>query len=148
VTVAPILKLALRYGAVIAAAVAVLAGGIGFVVSGVPGMLGGFLGAALSAVFLGLTAVSILLAGRVTRGDGASPLFFGVVLGVWALKVVIFVVLGIALRAADWMDGRVFAGAVIVAVLASLIADMVAFAKARVPYVSDVRLPGEGAPKS
>jgi hypothetical protein len=146
-TVAPILMLALRYGGVIAVAVAVLGGGIGYLVSGAPGLVGGLLGAALTAVFLGLTAGSILLAGRVTRGDGGSPLFFGIVLGVWMLKVVVFAVLAFVLRTVDWMDGRVFAAAVIVAVLASLIADMVAFARARVPYVSDVDLPGERVSK-
>jgi hypothetical protein len=147
VTVAPILKLALRYGAVLAGAVAVIAGLIGLLVVGVPGLLGGLAGAAVAAVFLGLTAGSILLAGKVSRGDGASPLFFGVVLGVWVLKLVVFGVALIVLRAQPWLDPRVFFGALVVVVLGSLIADMAAFARARVPYVSDVLLPGEGTSK-
>ncbi len=142
-TVAPILKLALRYGALVAGVVAVGGGIIGYLVSGVPGVLGALVGAALAAVYLGLTAVSMLIAGRVTRGDGTSPLFFGVVLGVWVLKLVVFVVVAIWLRGQAWMDPVVFFGAVIVAVMGSLVADIVAFQRARVPYVSDVRLPGE-----
>ncbi len=142
-TVAPILKLALRYGALVAGVVAVVGGIIGYLVSGVPGLVGALVGAALAAVYLGLTAVSMLIAGKVSRGDGTSPVFFGVVLGVWVLKLVVFVVVAIWLRGQDWMDPVVFFGAVIVAVMGSLVADIVAFQRARVPYVSDVRLPGE-----
>jgi hypothetical protein len=83
------------------------------------------------------------VAGKVTHGDGTSPVFFGVVLGVWLLKLVVFVVVAIWLRGQSWMDPTVFFGAVIVAVIGSLIADIVAYQRARVPYVSDVRLPGE-----
>jgi hypothetical protein len=142
-SVTPILTLALRYGALVAGVVAVGGGIIGWLVAGVPGLVGALVGAALAAVYLGLTAGSMLLAGKVTRGDGTSPLFFGVVLGVWLLKLVVFVVVAIWLRGQEWMDPRVFFGAVIVAVLGSLVADIVAYQRARVPYVSDVRLPGE-----
>jgi hypothetical protein len=41
------------------------------------------------------------------------------------------------------MNAYVFFAAVIAAVLGSLIADIVAFQRSRVPYVSDVELPGE-----
>lgn len=142
-SVTPILRLALRYGALVAAVVAVGGGLIGWLVAGVPGLVGALVGAGLAAVYLGLTAGSMLLAGKVTRGDGTSPLFFGIVLGVWLLKLVVFVVVAIWLRGQDWMDPRVFFVAVIVAVLGSLIADLLAYQRARVPYVSDVRLPGE-----
>lgn len=142
-SVAPILKLALRYGAVVAGVVAIGGGVVGYLVSGLPGLLGGLVGAALAAVYLGLTAGSMLLAGKVSRGDGTSPVFFGVVLGVWVLKLIVFVLVAIWLRGQDWMDPRVFFGAVIVAVIGSLVADILAYQRARVPYVSDVRLPGE-----
>jgi hypothetical protein len=140
-SVAPILTAALRYGAIVALTVAVLAGGIGWLVAGLPGLLGGLLGAALSAIYLGLTATSMLVAGRITRGDTTSPLFFGVVLGVWFLKLVVFVVAAILVRGAPWMNPYVFFIAVIAAVLGSLIADIVAYTRSRVPYVSDVELP-------
>jgi len=143
VSVTPILKRALLYGAVVAVVVAVGGGIIGWLVAGTPGVVGALLGAVLAAVYLGLTAGSMLLAGRVTHGDGTSPLFFGIVLGVWVLKLVVFVIAAIWLRGQSWLDPGVFFGAVIVAVIGSLVADIVAFLRARVPYVSDVRLPGE-----
>jgi hypothetical protein len=39
----------------------------------------------------------------------------------------------------------VFFWAVIAAVIGTLIADVVAIARTRIPYVSDVKLPGESA---
>jgi hypothetical protein len=145
VTVATLMRRALLYGAIVAGAVAVVAGAVGWSLSGLPGLLGGVLGAALSALFLGLTTVSMLIAGRVTRGDAGNPVFFAIVLGVWVLKLIVFVVAAILMRAWDAVDPVVFFWAVIAAVLGSLIADIVAFARTRIPYVSDVRLPGDPA---
>ena len=142
-SVTPILTRALRYGGILALTVAVVAGAIGLLVAGVPGLLGGLFGALLAAVYLGLTAASMLVAGRVAKGDGTSPVFFGIVLGVWLLKLVVFVVAAILLGRVGWVDPYVFFFSVIAAVIGSLIADIVAFLRARVPYVSDVHLPGE-----
>ena len=144
-TVAPVLNRALLYGGIVAAAVALVAGTIGWLGSGLPGLLGGLLGAALAAVFLGLTAVSMLIAGRVTKGDATHPLFFGIVLGAWLLKLIAFVIAAIFMRAWDAVDPVVFFWAVIAAVIGTLIADVVAIARTRMPYVSDVTLPGESA---
>jgi hypothetical protein len=145
-TVAPILYRSLRDGAIFAGAVAVVAGIIGLLVSGVPGLIGGLLGAALSFVYLGLTAVSFLVAARVTGNDLSSPLFFGIILGVWVIKLVLFVVLAVWLRGQTWLDPTVFFVTVIVAVIGSLVIDSVAVARTRVPYVSDIELPGDSGP--
>jgi hypothetical protein len=145
-TVTPILTRALRYGAFVAAAVAVVGGLIGFLVSGIPGLVGALVGAGLSAVFLGLTAISILVGGRAARGDGTSPVFFAVVLGVLGLKLVLFLVFALWLRGQTFLDPRVFAFTAIVAVIGSLVGDLLAFSRARVPYVSDAKLPGEDGP--
>ena len=92
---------------------------------------------------MGVTAASILLAARLTTGDPGSPLFFGVVLGAWVLKLVVFLIAAIWLRTQDWLDPYVFFGSVIVAVLGSLVVDVLAFQRSRVPYVSDIDLPDE-----
>lgn len=140
-SVTPILTRALRDGGVFALVVAVLAGGIGLLVSGPAGLVAGLLGAAFAALFMGLTAISILVAGRAANGDLGSPVFYGIVLGSWLLKLVVFAVAVIPLRTATWLDPVVFFWAVIVAVLGSLIVDALAFVRTRVPYASDVRLP-------
>jgi hypothetical protein len=146
VTMAPVLKLALRYGVIFAVAVAIVAGSIGFLVAGTPGLIGGLLGAALAAVFLGLTAVSFLIAGRVAKGDSTSPVFFGIVIGVWLLKLIVFIVVEVLLRGQPWFNPLVFFGSVVVVVIGSLVLDAVAMYRARMPYV-DVSLPGETGSK-
>lgn len=143
-SVTPILTRALRDGGIFALAVGIVAGVIGLLVSGVPGLVAGLLGAGFAALFMGLTAVSILVAGRAANGDLGSPVFYGIVLGSWVLKLIVFAVAVIPLRTATWLDPVVFFWAVIIAVVGSLFVDALAFVRTRVPYVSDVRLP-EGA---
>ena len=145
-TMAPVLKLALRYGVIFAVAVAIVAGSVGYLVAGTPGLIGGLLGAALAAVFLGLTAVSFLIAGRVTKGDSTNPIFFAIVIGVWLLKLIVFIVVEVLLRGQPWFNPLVFFGSVVVVVIGSLVLDAVAMYRARVPYV-DVSLPGETGSK-
>lgn len=141
-SVAPILTRALRYGTIVAVAVAVVAGLAGVLLAGVPGLIGGLLGAVIAGVFLGLTAISMLVGGRLARGDGTNPVFYAVVLASLVLKLIVFVVGALLLRGQHWLSPGVFAFSAIAAVLGSLVADLVAFARARVPYV-DVPLPGD-----
>lgn len=142
-TVTPILTRSLRYGAIWAVAVAVVAGLIGLLVAGTPGLIGGLVGAVMAGVFLALTALSMLLGGRLAHGDGTSPVFFGTVLAALIVKLIVFLVVVLLLRGQEWISGAVFGWAAIAAVLGSLVADLLAFARSRVPYVSDVRLPGD-----
>jgi hypothetical protein len=136
------MKLALRYGAILTAAMLVVGGVVGYLVAGVPGLLGALIGAGVTAILMGLTAASFLLAVRVTKGDPLHPGFYGIVLGSSAVKLVVFLVIMITLRGVPFIDPRVMFVAVIVAVAGSLVVDVLAFARARVPYVSNVELPG------
>jgi len=131
----------LKWPAIAIAILAVLGGVIGYLVSGVSGLVSGLLGAAMWLVFLALTSLSIHFAIRATKDDPGSPLFFAIVLGSWVLKLVLFVVLAIWMRAQPWLDPTVFFVTVIVAVVGSLVFDVIAFQRARVPYVGDVELP-------
>ena len=95
----------------------------------------------MAGVFLGITAGSILLA---SRYDVIA--FFGIVMGAWLLKFVIFLVLALALRDQPWIDARVMFLTLVVGVVGTLVVDMVVVAKSRMPYV-DVPLPtGSGEP--
>ncbi|WP_314508150.1 hypothetical protein [uncultured Microbacterium sp.] len=131
----------LKWPAIAIAILAVVGGVVGYLVSGVSGMVSGLLGAAMWLVFLALTSLSIHFAIRATKDDPGSPLFFAIVLGSWVLKLVLFVVLAIWMRAQPWLDPTVFFVTVIVAVVGSLVFDVIAFQRARVPYVGDVELP-------
>ena len=66
------------------------------------------------------------------------PVFFGIVLGGWILKFVVFIVVLLVLRGQPWVDPDVFFVAVVVSVLASLVVDVVVLLRMRVPHVSDV----------
>ena len=143
-TVRPLLIRSLRYGAVLAALVAVGGAALGFLVAGAEGLAGGLLGAALSGLFLALTALSILLAGRLSNGDLTSPAFLGTVMGVWTLKLVVFFLISLWLRGQGWIDPGVFGVTAIVGVLGSLVADVVAFQRSRIPL--DVTLPDDERP--
>ncbi len=138
---AAIPRRALRYGLILTGIVAVLGAGVGFLVSGPTGLVSGLIGAAVAAIFMGLTTVSFIIAMRVTKGDGTNPVFYAIVLGVWFVKLIVFVALLIVVGNLDWIDQRVMFGSIVVAVIGSLVADVLAFVRSRVPYV-DVPLPG------
>lgn len=131
---APILTRALVYGSTVTVAVAVIGSFVGFLVAGAPGVASALFGAALTAFFMGLTTLSILVAQRVTSQRPSMAVYFGIVIGVWLLKFVVFVVVLLVLRGAPWIDPYVFFFSVIAAVVGSLIADVVAVAGAQVTH--------------
>lgn len=139
-----ILTTALRWGGLFSLALGVVASTIGWFVAGAPGLWAGVLGAGLAFVFLGFTAGSIILGQRLTVDDPASPLFFGVVLGAWVLKLIAFFIFMFWLRGQPWLDPWVFFLTVVAAVLGSLTIDAFAFVRSRVPY-AEVQLPGDEA---
>lgn len=136
---APALRLSLVYGASLSVAIAVVGSVVGALVAELPGLLSGLIGAGMGFVFLAVTAGSILLADRVTKGDLLSPAYFGIVLGAWLLKFALFLVLVFTLRDAPFVEPTVLFITLVVAVLGGLVVDLVAVARARVPYVSDAR---------
>jgi hypothetical protein len=140
---ATILARALVYGAILTVAIAIAGSIIGYLVAGVPGLVSALIGAGLTAVLMGLTALSILVAARVTNGEASSTLFFGIVLGVWLIKFVLFIVILVLLRDQPFIEPLVMFFSILVAVIGSLVVDVVAYVGARVPYVGDIPLPGD-----
>ena len=143
---ASVLTRALVFGAILTLSIAVVGSVVGYFVAGTGGLVSALVGAALTALFMGFTALSIVLASRATRDRPSSPLYFGIVVGIWLLKFVIFIVVLLALRGRDWVNPYVFFFAVIAAVIGSLVADSVALMGARVPYAGDVERPGAETP--
>lgn len=140
---ATILARALVYGGILTVGIAILGSVVGYFVAGGPGLVSGLIGAGLTALFMGFTALSILLAARVSKGEASSTLFFGIVLGVWLLKFVVFIVVLVLLRNQPFIEPLVMLVAIIAAVIGSLVVDVIAYVGARVPYVGDVALPGD-----
>ena len=138
---ATILARALVYGGILTVAIAVVGSIVGYLVAGGPGLVSALIGAGLTALFMGFTALSIVLAARVTKGEASSTLFFGIVLGVWLLKFVVFIVILVLLRNQPFIEPLILFFSILVAVIGSLVVDVVAYIGARVPYVGDVELP-------
>jgi hypothetical protein len=137
----PVLANALKYGALLALAIAVVMGIIGWFVAGGPGVAGALIGTAMALVFLGITAASILVANRFIRSDLYVGVFFGIVLGSWLLKFVLFIVLSIVLRGQPWISPVILFISIVAGVVGSLLVDVIVVARGRVPYASDVNIP-------
>ncbi|NYF10344.1 putative flippase GtrA [Leifsonia sp. AK011] len=137
---ATVLARALVYGGILTVAIAVVGSIVGYLVAGVPGLVSGLLGAGLTALFMALTAGTIVVAAKVTGNEPSSVLFFGIVLGGWLLKFVLFIAILLLLRGQPFLEPLVFFFAILAAVIGSLVVDVIAFVGARVPYVGDVSL--------
>jgi hypothetical protein len=131
----------LVWSAVITGILAVVGAVIGYLVAGPTGLASALVGVLLAGLFLGMTALIILIAGRLPPGPMQIPTFFGIVLGGWVVKLVVFIVALLVLRGQPWIEPFIFFFSVLVSVIASLVVDLVVMARARVPYVGDVDLP-------
>lgn len=136
-----VMKRAIVFGLILTGVIAVAGSLIGYAVAGMPGLLSALIGAGLTALFMSFTAISILIAVRVTKGEPSPTLFFGIILGAWLFKLIVFIVVMVALRGADFLQPMVLFVSILAAVIGSLAADVIAFLGAREPYV-DVELPG------
>ena len=106
-------------------------------------MLGALVGAGVGFALLGLTPVSIMWGFKLGKGDVLSPGFFSAVLGTWLVKFVVFLAAVFWLGDQTWLDSTILFVTIVASVLAGLITDLVVVAKSRMPYVSDIDLPGD-----
>ncbi|WP_241742862.1 hypothetical protein [Microbacterium lacticum] len=136
-----LLRTTLLWSAIVTAGLAVVGAIVGFAVAGTSGLWSALVAVLLAAVFLGLTAGTILVANRWYGDPLYTPIFFGAVMGGWIVKFALFIVVLFVLRGAPWLNGTVFFVALVVSVIASLAIDVVVMLRMRVPYVGDVSLP-------
>ena len=129
----PILKRILAYGGILALAIAVIGSIVGLIVAGGVGLVSALIGTVMAVVFLGITAASIVLATKVARGDLLSVAFFGIVMGAWLVKLVVFIVLIILLKDQPWIQTQVLFLTVVIAVIGTLVVDVVVIARSRMP---------------
>ena len=137
----PVLRRILIYGAWVAIAIAVVGSVIGYLVDGGTGVLSALIGTVMSVAFMGITAGSILLANRVAGNESAIGGFFGIIMGGWLLKFVVFLVLLVVLQDREWIQPMVLFFCIVAGVVGSLVVDAVVVMTSRMSYVSDVRLP-------
>lgn len=139
----PILRRTLIWSAVAAAALAVVAGTVGFLVAQGEGLISGLLGVLLAVLFLAITGISILVANRWYGDPLYVQFFFAIVLGGWLLKLGVFIVVMILLSGQPWLHPMVFFLSIVAGVIMSLVVDVVVLSRMRLPNVSDTSLPTE-----
>ena len=133
----PVLRRALVWGAVLAAVILVVSAVLGLVFAGVEGLVSALIGTVMAVVFMGITAASILFANRFASSDLFVGIFFGVVLGGWILKFIVFIVIAVLLHHQPWVNSYVLFLSVIAAVLGTLVVDVVVVMKSRIPIFND-----------
>lgn len=121
----------LKLGSMLIAAIAVLGSGIGFFAAGLPGLFGALAGAAIAFIFVSLTAISVLVGSKLSLGG-----FYGVVLGGWILKLVLFVIAISVLKSIEGLNGIAVFSTLVASVLGSLAVDGFVVTKSKIPVVS------------
>lgn len=140
-TSVPVFRRILVWSAVVAAVVAVVGGGIGVLVAGVPGLVSALIGAAITLLFAGITVLSVILAARLDQ-----MFFMGVILGAWLLKFVLFLGIMFAIKDQPFIHDWMLWASMVTAVVGTLVVDVVCVMAGRMGYVSDVSLsPIEGS---
>lgn len=138
-----LVRRALSAGAIVTALIGMVAAVIGALLGELAGMLGALVGAGVGFALLGLTPVSIMWGFKLGKGDVLLPGFFSAVLGTWLVKFVVFLAAVFWLGDQTWLDSTILFVTIVASVLAGLITDLVVVAKSRMPYVSDIDLPGD-----
>jgi hypothetical protein len=126
----------LKYTGALALVIAVVGGGLGYLFAGTDGLWSALVGLGLAILFAAITAASMLVAIRFTLGA-----FFGIVMGAWLLKLVIFIVLLVLLRDQPFVDDVVLFLALVVSIIGTLAVDALVVVRGRLSYVSDATLP-------
>ena len=121
---------ALKLSALLVVSVAVICSIIGFLVVGIDGLWTALIGAAIALVFTSLTVLSVLFGARLPLGG-----FYGLVLGGWLLKIVLFALLMAALQRMDFIHGPTLFFAIVLSVLGSLGIDSWVVLRSRIPTI-------------
>jgi hypothetical protein len=121
---------ALKLSALLVVSVAVICSIIGYLVVGVDGLWTALIGSAIALVFTSLTVLSVLFGARLQLGG-----FYGLVLGGWLLKIVLFAVLMAALQRMDFIHGPTLFFAIVLSVLGSLSIDSWVVLRSRIPTI-------------
>lgn len=117
-------------GLLLSVAIALLGGGIGYLVTGERAIPSALIGAGIAFVFSAITALSVRFGGAFSLGA-----FYAILMGGWLLKLVGFAVLISLLQGATFISGPVFFLTLVAAVLGGLVIDSVLVLRSRIPTV-------------
>lgn len=129
-TKAQVFSKALRFNLVLALLIGALGSVLGWIFAQSAGVFGALIGAGVTFGFGLLTLLSIQLGAKLPLSG-----FYGLVLGGWLLKVLLFAILIGSLRGADWLHGPSFFFAIVASVLGGLAIDSWVVLKGRIETV-------------
>ncbi|MFM1950431.1 MAG: hypothetical protein RL418_118 [Actinomycetota bacterium] len=123
---------ALKLSILLVAAIVVIGSGLGWVFAGTDGFFSALLGGLIALVFTTLTILSVALGAKLPLGA-----FYGLVLGGWLIKIVLFAIAMGALQNADFVHGPTLFFAIVVSVLGGLGIDSWVVLRSRVSTISE-----------
>ena len=123
-------KTVLVQGALLTLAIAVIGGVAAYFAAGLSGLASAIIGATIAASFTSLTALAVWLGGKLPLGG-----FYGVVLGGWLLKIIVFISILAVLNHTDGINRPTIFFTIVASVLGGLAIDAVAVLRSRVPVV-------------
>lgn len=121
---------ALMLNLAVGIAIALIGSLLAFLLVDAQAIFGALIGAGIAFSFGLLTLLSIQFGGRLPIGG-----FYGVVLGGWLIKVLLFAILIGSLQDAEWLHGPTFFFALVAAVMANLAVDSWVVLKGRIETV-------------
>lgn len=131
-----IFRRALVLSLVLAGVIALVGSVVSGLIVGQDGVLSVLVGTAMAVVFAGITIVSLLAAMKYD-----ITVFFGIIMGAWLIKAVLFIVVLVLLRDAAFVHDWSLFLSIVAAVVGTLVIDAVVVARGRIGYASDVVLP-------
>lgn len=126
-SVGTVFRRVIVFSIVVVAVIAIGGSAIGFAIAGEAGVISALIGALVALLFSAFTVVSFWVGSKLPLAA-----FFGIVLGGWLLKFVVFAIALVSLREADFINGPVFFFSLVTAVLGGLVVDAWVVSKARV----------------
>ena len=129
-TSSQLFRTVLIQGTILTVAIAIVGGLVAFLAVGMPGLISALIGSAIALTFTSLTAIAVWVGGKLPLGG-----FYGLVLGGWLAKVIVFVLILSALNRVDGLNRPTIFFTIVASVLGGLAIDAVAVLRSRVPVV-------------
>jgi hypothetical protein len=129
-TSSQLFRTVLIQGAILTFAIAIVGGLLAFLAVGMPGLISALIGSAIALSFTSLTAIAVWVGGKLPLGG-----FYGLVLGGWLAKVIVFVLILSVLNRVEGLNRPTIFFTIVASVLGGLAIDAVAVLRSRVPVV-------------
>jgi hypothetical protein len=129
-TSSQLFRIVLIQGAILTCAIAIVGGLLAFWAVGMPGLISALIGSAIALSFTSLTAIAVWVGGKLPLGG-----FYGLVLGGWLAKVIVFVLILSVLNRVEGLNRPTIFFTIVASVLGGLAIDAVAVLRSRVPVV-------------